>query len=121
MLVVVLLLIVLTALPAVLSAFFARGGAIFRLLGIAVVGGDGREVSRLRGLARALIAWTPGIAALALLLPFATRWSMEEVPVEQLAPSLLLLAVFVAGAVFALFNENQGLQDRIVRTSLVAR
>ena len=42
-------------------------------------------------------------------------------PVEQLAPSLLLLAVFVAGAVFALFNENHGLQDRIVRTSLVAR
>ena len=46
---------------------------------------------------------------------------MEEVPVGQLTPSLLLLAVFVAGAVFALFNENQGLQDRIVRTSLVAR
>ena len=73
MLVAVLLLIVLTAVPAVLSAFFARGGAIFRLLGIAVVGQDGREVSRLRALARGLIAWTPGIAALLLLLPFATR------------------------------------------------
>jgi hypothetical protein len=27
----------------------------------------------------------------------------------------------VAGAVFALCNENQGLQDRVVRTSLVVR
>jgi hypothetical protein len=91
------------------------------LLGIAVVGEDGREVSRLRGLARALIAWTPGIAALALILPFSIRASMEDVAVGQVAPSLLLLAVFVAGAVFALFNQNQGLQDRITRTSLVAR
>ena len=121
MLVVVLLLIVVSAVPALVSAFVARGGAVFRLLGIAVVGQDGREVSRLRGLARALIAWTPGIAALVLLLPFGTLWSIEEGPVGQLTPSLLLLAVFVAGAVFALFNQNQGLQDRITRTSLVAR
>jgi hypothetical protein len=121
MLVVVLLLIVITALPAVWSAFFARGGAIFRLLGVAVVGEDGREVSKWRALARGAIAWTPGIAALVLLLPFGTLWSIEEAPVGQLTPSLLLLAVFVAGAVFALFNVNRGVQDRIARTSLVAR
>ena len=43
----VLLLITGSATLGVLSAFFARGGAIFRLLGIAVVGQAGREVSRL--------------------------------------------------------------------------
>jgi hypothetical protein len=118
---VVLLLIVASAVPALLSTFIARGGALFRVLGIAVVGPDGYEVSRLRGLARALIAWTPGIAALVLLPPFDTLWSIEDVPVGQLTSSLVLLAVFVAGTVFALFNENHGLPDRIVRTSLVAR
>jgi hypothetical protein len=46
---------------------------------------------------------------------------MAAVPLERLAPSLLLLAVFVAGAVFASFNVNRGVQDRTARTSLVAR
>ena len=54
-------------------------------------------------------------------LAFAARGSMEEVPVEQMSSSLVLLTVFVAGAVFALFNPQQGLQDRMTRTSLVAR
>jgi uncharacterized RDD family membrane protein YckC len=91
------------------------------LLGIAVVGENGREVSRLRAFARGAIAWTPGVAALLFLLPFAPLWSIEEVPVRELTPSLTLLVVFVAGALFALFNVSQGLQDRIARTSLVAR
>jgi hypothetical protein len=121
MLFAVLLLIVVSALPAVLSACFARGGAVFGLLGIAVVAEDGREVSRSRGFARGMIAWTPGIAALVLLPPFTTQQSMEEVPLQQLAPSLLLLAVFVAGAIFALFDVQRGVQDRITRTTLVAR
>jgi eukaryotic-like serine/threonine-protein kinase len=121
MLFAVLLLIVVSALPAVLSACFARGGAVLGLLGIAVVAEDGREVSRSRGFARGMIAWTPGIAALVLLLPFTTQQSMEAVPLQQLAPSLLLLAVFVAGAIFALFDVQRGVQDRITRTTLVAR
>jgi hypothetical protein len=121
MLGIVLLQIVFSAVPALLSTVIARGGALFRVLGIAVVGPDGYEVSRLRGVARSLIAWTPAIASLALIWPFPTRESIQEVPVEQLAPSLVLLAVFVAGAVFALINPNRGLQDRIIRTSLVAR
>ena len=124
----VVLLIAASAVPAVLSALVARGGVVFRLLGMAVVDQDGREVSRLRTLARALIAWTPGVAALVVFLPPTDRriaavpleW-MAAVPLERLAPSLLLLAVFVAGAVFALFNVNRGVQDRIARTSLVAR
>ncbi len=68
----------------------------------------------------ALIAWTPGVAALVVFLSPTAAW-MAAVPLERLAPSLLLLAVFVAGAVFALFNVNRGVQDRIVGTSLVAR
>ena len=104
-----------------LSVFFARGGAIFRLLGIAVVDKAGREVSRFRACARALISWAPGIAALLLLLPVGTLRSADDISVAQLRPSLVLFGVFVAGAVFALFNVNRGVQDRIARTSLVAR
>ena len=121
MLVAVLLLIVLTALPAVLSAFFARGGAIFRLLGIAVVGEDGREVSRLRGLARALIAWTPGMAALVLLLPFGTLWSIEEVPVGQLTPSLCCSRSSWPGPCSRCSTRTGACRIESSRTSLVAR
>jgi hypothetical protein len=78
----------------VLSACIARGGAIFRVL---------------------------GIAALLLLLPFGTLGAAEDISVAQLRPSLVLLGVFVAGAVFALFKVSRGVQDRIARTSLVAR
>ena len=117
----VLLLIAGTAAPAIVSAFFARGGAVLRLLGMAVVDREGREVSRSRALARALIAWTPGLAALLLLLPFGSLWSIEAAPLDQLAPSLLPLAVFVAGAMVALFNPRRGWQDRAARTALVAR
>jgi hypothetical protein len=114
---VVLLLIVVSAVPALVSSYVARSGAALRMLGIAVIGADGREVSSLRGLARAVIAWTPGTAALVLLLPFATRGSLNQITLEQLAPSLVLLALFVGGAVLALVNPQRGVQDRMLRTS----
>jgi hypothetical protein len=118
---VVLLLVAASAAVALTSAFVASGGAGFRMLSMAVVDQDGREVSRLRGLARALIAWSPGIAAFVWLLLIAEGGSLSEVSVERLAFSLVALAVFVAGAVWTLFTPRQGLQDRILRTSLVAR
>jgi hypothetical protein len=117
----ILLLIAGSATLGLLSAFFARGGAIFRLLGIAVVGQSGREVSRFHACTRALIAWAPGIAALLLLLASSSLRSIENLSVAQLSPSLVLLGVFVAGATVAFFHVPHGLQDRIARTSLVAR
>jgi eukaryotic-like serine/threonine-protein kinase len=118
---VVLLLIVVSALPALVSAYVTRGGALFGSLGIAVVGDDGREVSRGRGFVRALIAWTPGIAAFVAFVPAATRISLEAIPREQLSFSLLMFGVFVAGAMLSLVDPRRSLQDRIIRTSLVAR
>ena len=118
---ILLLLVVVSAVAGVLSSFIARGGHVLRLLGIAAVGPDGREVSGLRGFARGLIAWAPGIAAFVLLLAFTARGPLDDLSIGQLVPSLILLAVFVAGAVFSLVNPHRGLQDRMVRTILVAR
>ena len=56
-----------------------------------------------------------------LLLAFTARGPLDDLSIGQLVPSLILLAVFVAGAVFSLVNPQRGLQDRMVRTTLVAR
>ena len=53
---------------SVLSSALVPGGIVTRLLGLAVVTRDGREIRRLRSLARVLLAWLPAIVWLGYLL-----------------------------------------------------
>ena len=106
---------------SVVSAFLAKGGAGLRLLGIGVVSRAGSEVSRGRAGARAAVAWATGIAAFLLLVPSAAQGRLLDVSLGTLLPSSILLVIFIAGAVASLLDPRRGLQDRILRTSLVAR
>jgi RDD family len=103
-----------------LSAFAAKGGVLMRGLGLAIVGPDGREVSRLRALARATISWSPVLTAF-VVLGTATPARVGGLRLERPALAVLLLLVFIAGAIFALLNPSAGLQDRLARTRVVAR
>jgi hypothetical protein len=49
------------------------------------------------------------------------RYVVQAVVRISSLSSLLLLAAFVAGSVFALLNANRGVQDRIARTNLTRR
>ena len=118
---VVVMLVAAAGVVSVVSAFLAKSGAGLRLLGIGVVNREGSEVSRGRAGARAAVAWATGIAAFLLLVPSAAQGRLLDVSLGTLLPSSILLVIFIAGAVSSLLDPQRGLQDRILRTSLVAR
>ncbi len=119
MLGVVLGVVAASALAGLVSSLVVPGGFAFRLLDLAVVGPDGRAVTRARGISRAAIAWIPALASLGLFvwLPTAGAFAVEP----RWLPSLVLLALFVAGGLLALIDPRRGFQDRIAGTSLVPR
>jgi len=112
-------LFALSALAGLVSSLAVPGGAAFRLLDLAVVGPDGRAVTRARGISRAAIAWIPALASLGLFVSLPTAGAFAVEP--GWLPSLVLLALFVAGGLLALIDPRRGLQDRIAGTSLVPR
>jgi uncharacterized RDD family membrane protein YckC len=98
---------------AVPLAIAARGGAMLRVLGIAVVDARGRAAARWRCGVRALAAWLPIFAGVA-----ARQWGP---PTVGNGVAWSLLAVFFAGAVYAVVSPARGMQDRIAGTWLVPR
>jgi hypothetical protein len=106
-----------TAILALMTAFLLRGGLTFRALGTALVRRDGRDVSRLRALARAAITWSPAI--LIVVLPRVS---------DALAGSsgdrvLLVLQaiVMLGGGGWAIVRPSRGIPDRLAGTWLVPR
>jgi hypothetical protein len=106
-------------------AFFAGVGALvtgsgftFRPFGAALVNRRGQRISRVRALWRAGVTWSPMIA-LAFVLkngPDVTQASTTVVMID-----LALVAVIVAGAVWASQHPPRGLQDRLAGTWVVPR
>jgi uncharacterized RDD family membrane protein YckC len=97
-------------------ALIMREGPLFRTLDVAVVTPLGRRASRARAAARALAAWTP---ILAIALALAGR----DVLGTRIAWTIVAAAgtVFLAGVVFAIYEPQRGLQDRIAGTALVPK
>jgi hypothetical protein len=106
-------------------AFFAGVGALvtgsgftFRPFGVALVNRRGKRISRARALWRAVVTWSPMIA-LAFVLkrgPDVTQASTTVVAID-----LALVAVVVAGAIWASQHPARGIQDRLAGTWLVPR
>ena len=107
--------LMLTGCFGLLTAFVFRGGLLLRLFGIAVVTKHGKQVSRLRALGRAFVAWAP--LPLCVFGAFRLTNGLSAWPAVLLAGGL----VFPAGAVWAIWHPERGLQDRIARTWLVPR
>ena len=97
------------------------GGMMLRLLGLAVVTRDGREITRLRSLARAVIAWSPAIVWLTYLA-FAPKVSgfvpAPQFPVEW---TVITLALLAAGAAWAIVRPERGAADAATGTWVVSR
>ena len=99
----------------------------FRTLGIAVVTKNGKEISRLRGLGRAAIAWL-AILASAVILPLVpilaarfTKLDFDRAVWYSLCAGYALALLWLAGIAYAIVRPARGLQDRIARTFLVPR
>jgi uncharacterized RDD family membrane protein YckC len=110
----------LLAIPcSLISSISVPGGAVMRILGLAVVTRDGTEITRLRSLARALVAWLPAILCLWFLLGSPKIQGWVPAPTSQL-PTIALLGILSFGAIWAIVR-SRGLHDRVSGTWIVPR
>ena len=103
------------------SSLVVPGGVVTRFNALAVVTADGREVSRARSLARALLAWSPAVlwfVALAAAPRDPDGIPLPSSPMLVLALTYLLLA---AGAIATLVQPRRGPHDRLARTWVIPR
>jgi hypothetical protein len=102
------------AMASCLAALLLKSGAVLRMMGIAIVDGANREVSRGRAVARAAIAWLPGFA-LGAYVTVAMAANARVIP----STAILAFAVVAAGAIVAVVSPTRGIQDRMAGTWLI--
>ncbi|HEX5220504.1 MAG TPA: protein kinase [Verrucomicrobiae bacterium] len=97
-------------------------GLFMRLLGVATVNGNGEKASRLRVLARTILAWSPGVvgALLSLALWEASLPGVSGAPALAAVLVIFTLLMLLAMA-WAVKKPARGLQDIAVGTWLVPR
>ncbi len=104
---------------SLISSVVFPGGVVMRFLGLAVVTRNGIEITRLRSLLRALLAWMPAILWLAFLLASPKIQGWVPAPRSNV-PSVILLGILALGAIWSI-TRTRGLQDRIAGTWIVPR
>jgi hypothetical protein len=105
---------------AMLSALAFRG-AILRLMGFEIVRVDGRLASRLRTLLRAVLAWSPLLAAVPAAFVLAGAGVIPgsaELYASTMSVGLLVMAVLAA---IPIARGGRGLHDRLAGTWVVPR
>jgi hypothetical protein len=105
-----ILFLTLTGLLAILLAGILRGGLLLRAFGIAVVGGDGTEVGRVRSVGRAILSWST--------VPIFWVLLLRDPPTAAFAIPILL---FLVGAGWSLRRPERGPAERLTGCYLVPR
>jgi eukaryotic-like serine/threonine-protein kinase len=106
------------AILGLIGALVARGGFTLRSFGAALVIKDGRNASRTRAVFRAIVAWSP-LALWLLIVKYGPKLETASTGVALLYT--LVLALLIAGAVWAWLHPSRGIQDRIAGTWIVPR
>lgn len=106
----------MSLIAGLVSILMRPSGVMMSSLGLAVVTGSGREISRVRAVGRLLVAWLPLLLYGALLWWPVTRSSVNSIAVASLAA-----APTVIGFVWALLHPVRGPHDLIAGTSIGAR
>ncbi len=126
-------LVVLGAIPSLVTALLFRGGLILRTYGLAAVKKDGTKASRLRVFWRNLIAWFPALLSgpLLALLMGVGGGLLEGTPLGRLPAGELICVLsawnflsFMLTAFLVVWSAllpERGLQDRLAGTWLVPR
>jgi serine/threonine protein kinase len=117
-----------------LFGFAFRGGLSHKLLGFALVRGDGSEATRLRSLLRSLIAWAPLIFCVSVFLsrlsePVAGTdgsgpryWLGRFIEsVTEGGPQTAAIVLFFAGVIWTIARPNRGLHDLVAGTHVVPK
>jgi hypothetical protein len=101
---------------ALIGAFLARGGLTLRAFGAALVNRRGERVSRFRALWRAMVVWLP-MAAVPLVIENEQMAALDA----RLILKSVLVALFIAAAVWTALHPSRSIQDRLAGTWVVPR
>jgi hypothetical protein len=104
----------------VISAALVPGGALMRLLGLAVVARDGTEIGRGRSIVRALVAWSPVILWGIWIGPSPIDRTLSA-PASPAMGAGIVLAVLAGGAAWSILEAPRGPVSRLTGTWLVPR
>jgi hypothetical protein len=107
-----------TAFLAGVGALVTGSGFTFRLFGAALVNRKGKRISRVRGVWRAALTWSPMVA---LFFAFKYGPDVTKGGYAFLVLDLALVAVLAAGAAWAILRPARGIQDRLAGTWIVPR
>jgi hypothetical protein len=111
-------LFLVVAVFALFGAFLARGGFTLRAFGAAVVNRRGEPAARLRCLWRTVVTWS--LVPL-MLVVLDTKASIEGADLRTALLHSLPMALFAAGAVWAILHPSRSIQDRLAGTWIVPR
>ncbi len=103
---------------AAIGALTTGSGFTFRAFGAALVNRKGTRISRVRGLWRAAVTWSPMIA---LFFAFKYGPDVTKGGYGFLLLDLALVVILAAGAAWAILRPTRGIQDRIAGTWIVPR
>ena len=109
---------VVVAFFAMFGALLVRGGFTLRAFGAAVVNRRGEPASRLRVLWRAVVTWS--LVPLMVAVQGA-RQIIDGFAAATLVVHALPLALFAAGAVWAILRPSRSIQDHLAGTWIVPR
>jgi hypothetical protein len=102
----------------IVMAFVLRGGLLLTLLRLVVVDAAGTRVTRLRASLRALVAWAPAFALMAVRYPMIRAAAAGDVD-GWLVAGILLAIVTVITIVLAIAVPARGLPERLTGTWIV--
>jgi eukaryotic-like serine/threonine-protein kinase len=115
------IVLLVSAIVAVLSATLFRGGLLLRSLGVAVVSARGSDASRVRAAWRAIVAWSPVL----LLWLYVLAWSAAGGEVFDAFSNWWVpaaaAAVAILGSGWAILHPSSGAAERLTGTCLVPR
>jgi hypothetical protein len=106
------------AVAAIVGALVTRSGFTLRGLGAALVNKRGQEASRLRALARVIVAFLPAAAGVLLL---RAGPKTEDLTIGIAVLQTLPLVLLAAGAAWAIRHPSRGIQDQLAGTWIVPR
>jgi uncharacterized RDD family membrane protein YckC len=115
------LALALVLIVCAVSSLLVPGGLVSRNLGLATVTRAGREVSRVRSVARVLVAGLPAIAWLTYLAFVPRVQGFVPTPPRPFLGTLLTVGVLALGALWTAIRRTRGPHDILLGTWVVPR
>ena len=105
---------------SLISSLLIPGGMVSRQLGLATITASGREITRVRSVARAVVIWLPGIIWLTYLALSPKVQGFVPTPPRPITATLLTVGLLAIGLLWTI-ARRRGPHDVLLGTWVVAR